>query len=285
MSITLHAFRSRQFIPAWAYKILAQRWIDLKYPRHLFIETTADCNLDCPYCPREKQHDQMDPRLFHQIVDEASQYGPRSFSLHLFGEPLLYPHCSSAIRYIKAKNRRHTVLLTTNGCYLNGQAKELLKAGVDRIFWTWRPEAKIDEETLKLLKKSRKFLVRLIREITPKNEWDRWSKWPMVEKKLLHNYGGNIDLARFRTNGTPGLPERYPCYHLWLAPAVAWNGDILICCADPHHRSKLGQFPDMTVHEAWIGEALQELRRGHLTKQYSSICKQCDVWKTYPSMF
>src|SRR5258708_3002683 len=102
-------------LPTVLYKTADQLYIDKNFPRHIFIETTAACNLSCDYCPREKRNDHIDFKLFKTIVDECSQYGPRSFSLHLFGEPLLYPFILDAIQYIKIKNRRHTILLTTNG--------------------------------------------------------------------------------------------------------------------------------------------------------------------------
>ena len=94
-------------IPSPLYKIFAQSFIDYEFPRHIFIETTSQCNLTCSYCPREKRNDHMDFNLFTAIVDECSKYGPRSFSLHLFGEPLLYPKITQAIEYIKTKNRKN----------------------------------------------------------------------------------------------------------------------------------------------------------------------------------
>ena len=78
-------------LPGWMYKLGAQSWIDKEYPRHLFIETTATCNLTCSFCPRPRLRADMPWETFCAIVDEASEFGPRSFSLHLFGEPLLYP--------------------------------------------------------------------------------------------------------------------------------------------------------------------------------------------------
>ena len=105
-------------LPAWAYKLGAHAWIDEKFPRHIFLETTASCNLACAYCPREDLRHHMGWDTFTGLVDEAARYGDRSFSLHLFGEPLLYPRCLDAIRYIKARRQGNVVLLTTNGTLL-----------------------------------------------------------------------------------------------------------------------------------------------------------------------
>ena len=118
MHVTLHSPWLKR-LPPWLYKVGAQRWIDRTYPRHLFLETTAACNLACPYCPREDRQNHMEFGLFQALIDEATTYGRRSFSLHLFGEPLLYPRWREAVAYIKRCHPQHTVLLTTNGTALN----------------------------------------------------------------------------------------------------------------------------------------------------------------------
>jgi len=189
----------------------------------------------------------MDFELFRKIVLEASGYGPRSFSLHLFGEPLLYPRIFEAVRYIKERNSRNTVLLTTNGTLLNDCIDDFISCGIDQAYWTWRPEARFRESTVLKLRKWGKFRVRFIDEITPDRARKEWDKWPNVEGRRMHNYGGEIDTKRWdglrlklSTKGSNSSAKtnttRWPCYHLWLAPAVAWNGKFLMCCADPHQK-------------------------------------------------
>ena len=259
----------------------ARAYIDREFPRHIFIETTAACNLSCGYCPREKRSDHMQFDLFQRIVDECSRYGPRSFSLHLFGEPLLYPQILAAIRYIKKAHRSNTVLLTTNGTLLNRFAESLSSSGVDRIIWSWRKN-NFNAESISLLK--RIGLVRLLIEETPKEEFGKWSKFPRVEIKHLHNYGGNIDVSKW--NLSSEMPERYPCYHLWLAPAVRWNGEITFCCNVPQLGYEvLGKYPESSLSEVWKGARLAEIREEHLQKIYKGACKNCSSWQAYPSIF
>ena len=271
-------------LPSPVYKVLAQSQIDYEFPRHIFIETCASCNLSCAYCPREKRQENMDYELFKEIVNEANQYGPRSFSLHLFGEPLLYPKIMEAINYIKAKNKRHTILLTTNGTVLNKFAKRLLESGVDRIIWSWRKlPVPFSSETIEVLK--RIGMVRLLIEETPKEEFERWVKFPRVEVKHLHNYGGDIDLSKWGYIKAPD--KRYPCYHLWLAPAVRWNGDMTFCCNVSKHTvySTLGSVLQRSIHDMWKSNQLNEVRNDHLKGEYKDACRNCDSWKAYPSIF
>ena len=213
-------------LPSLLYKLAAQAWIDARWPRHLFIETTAACNLTCDYCPREPLRDCMDFGLFQRLIDEGAHVGPRSYSLHLFGEPLLYPRWRDAISYIHARHGRNRVLLTTNGTAVNRVVDDLIAANPDLVLWTWRPEARFTDATKAKLRRWGKFRVRFIQEITPTEAYEEWRTWPNVENRPLHNYG-EFDLATFGVR--PTVTPRYPCGHLWLAPAVSWNGDLLMC--------------------------------------------------------
>lgn len=289
--ITKYAYQLKKYLPSPIYKFFAKRYIDYGFPRHLFLELTATCNLTCGYCPREKVRQDMDFRLFKEIVDEASQFGSRSFSLHLFGEPLLYPCIFEAVRYIKEKNKSHIVLLTTNGTKINECINELIQSDIDKCLWTWRTEAKFTATTREKLKKWKPFTVRFIEGTYPSEV--KKEKWPRVESRRMHNYGANINTSIYTSRGSNVLSavskqisnSRWPCYHLWMAPAVAWNGNILICCADPHQKEVLGKFPEMSVSEAWQSGKLAKIRTSHLEGNYEGICKDCDVWKEYPSFF
>ena len=279
---TTHAQIAKN-LPSWMWKLGSQAFIKKDFPRHLFIETTATCNLSCSYCPREKIRQDMDFELFRQIIDEAHRYGPRSFSLHLFGEPLLYKRIFEAVGYIKRRNKRNTVLLTTNGTKLNDCIDDFVSCGIDQAYWTWRPEARFRESTLLRLKQWGKFRVRFIDEITPEEARREWADWPNVEGRNIHNYGGTISVEKFSATPTKN-GQRHPCYHLWLAPAVAWNGKILICCSDPHQKEVIGQFPQSSIAEAWNSDQMNSVRASHLRGEYEGICKDCDVWKSFPSM-
>ena len=269
-------------LPPFIYKIAAQSYIDKEFPRHVFIETTASCQLSCAYCPREKRNDHMEWSLFKEIVDECSHYGPRSFSFHLFGEPLLYPKIIEAIRYVKAKNSRNTALLTTNGVLLNRFARELDKIRVDRVIWSYRKN-NFNQDSLRLLRK--KGLVRLLIEETPKEEFEKWSKFPRVEVKSLHNYGGNIDVTRWNISDA-SIPKRYPCYHLWLAPAIRWNGEIVECCNIPKAGQEvLGTYGKNTLSEVWRANGIHKLRESHLKGIYPGACNNCTSWQAYPNIF
>jgi len=188
-----------------------------------------------------------------------------------------YPSWFEAIRYIKAKNKTHTVLFTTNGTCINRNIDKLINSGVDKVIWSWRPEARFTEETKARLKEWDKFTVRLIEGEHPPEAFSEYRSWPHVEVRRKHNYGGNIETSEKMPT------SRFPCYHLWLAPAVAWNGNILICCADPHQKEIIGNVKETSVSEAF--KRMESIRQAHLRGEYSGICEKCDVWRAYPDMF
>lgn len=269
-------------LPSPLFKIAAQSWIDHDFPRHIFIETTANCNLTCSYCPREKKNDNMDFELFKTIIDECAHHGPRSFSLHLFGEPLLYPKILEAIAYIKRKNRKNTVLLTTNGTLLNKFRDQLRLVGVDRVIWSWRRN-NFEDKTRDFLRE--KGLIRLLIEETPPEEFEKWKSFPRVEIKHLHNYGGKIDTAKWGLDAQNG--DRYPCYHLWLAPAIRWNGDITICCNDPRGEERVGVYGKNAFNLGvfWTSDHLRGIRDAHMRGQYKGLCAGCNSYRAYPDIF
>lgn len=272
MGITKHANKIKKILPSWAYKICSQMFIRRKFPRHIFIETTSRCNLNCSYCPRPSGGTDMRFEMFKGIVDEATRYGACSFSLHLFGEPLLWPYIIDGIKYIKRRNRSHTILLTTNGTRLKAFKGKLQEVG--RIIWTYRPNVEIPEEFKK------KTVVRIIEGETPEEGQERYKSWKK-EIRRKHNYGGEISLS----SNVQNVEKRWACYHLWFAPAVDANGNILLCCADPKKRMKLGKFPDVSISQAWQSQKLKALRREQRKGNFMSTCKNCDVWKEFPNIW
>jgi|SRR3990167_4177158 len=283
MAITKFANQIKK-LPSPIYKVLARSWIDKNWPRHLFIEVSAFCNLSCSFCPRINQgKSNMEWDTFTSIIDEASKYGSRSFSLHLFNEPTLYPKWCEAIKYIHKKNKRNTILLTTNGTTLNSRVDDLIEANPDLVFWSWRTEAKFTDITKSKLRKWGKFRVRFLSHLTPPEAKEEWKDWPNKEDREIHNFGNRIDTKLF---GKPDTDiKRWPCGHLWFDPAISYNGNILICCNDSRQEEVLGHYPEMSMNEAWTGQKLKEIRESHLKGIYSGICKGCDAWKTYPSIF
>ena len=178
-------------------------------------------------------------------------------------------------------NSFNTILLTTNGTTLNKHIDELMRSGVSKVLWSWRPEPRWTNATKEKLKNWKKFTVRIIEEVTPKEAKEEFLTWPRIEKRNLHNYGGQIDLSPYGVQNMEST--RYPCYHLFLAPAVSWNGKFMMCCADSGQKEIFGDINEETVSACW--KKLDGVRESHLRGSYEGICRDCDVWKAYPDLF
>lgn len=295
------------------YKIIAQRMIDWKFPQHLFLETTNACNLKCKMCVRNMvplKIGEMDFDLFKKILDESSNYGPRNFSLHLFGDPLLASNLVKIIKYIKFKNKKNTILLTTNGVLLTkDKAEEIIANNVDKVIISihsadsdkYKDITGVDmlekvEENIKniveIKKKHKKntsqIYLRMVvldkKSADVKFFREKWKTYPViVDVRELHNYGGKINN---KTAGSAPV-KRYPCYHLWFSPGISWDGEVSICCDDLERQAVIGNIKKSTLAEIWQSDVLKKYREYHLRGEYHKIpvCKNCDVWKTYPDIF
>jgi len=295
------------------YKFFSQKLIDYDFPRHLFIETTALCNLQCKMCPRNDSPAKpgtMNFELFKKIVDESARHGERAFSLHLFGEPLLDRQIIEKIQYIKKANQQNSILLTTNGTLMTENiAKELVENKVDKIavsIHSPNPETysiitgfeglEKTEDNIKRLvaiKKEAganlpKIFLRMVRTNDNAEEVEifrkKWKELPvLVEIREGHNYGGGI--INNPQKNTP--KKRYPCYHLWLSPGIKWDGEMTICCSDPKRQAVVGDVKKASIEELWKGEKIKKYREFHLRGEYHKIsaCRNCDVWDIYPDIF
>lgn len=295
------------------FKLGSQALIDNRYPSHIFVESTRVCNLKCKSCPRAlaaSKGGHMDFDLFKKIVDEASHYGSRNFCLHMLGEPLLCPKITDMVKYIKKTNNSNSILLTTNGYFLDvAKAEAFLKSNLDKItvslFSLKNERNKIltgEDDIDKVIdnvknmaglrmKMNSKTKI-LIRFLVCKDNEDEVPRIRALVKGLgivleiryTHNYSGVIEDS-FTSKHI--CKARYPCYHLWYSPAITWDGKIVICCNDWNYHEVLGDVKQSSLADIWQGPRIRELRKYHLLGEYDKIplCAKCNVWTLYPDIF
>ena len=106
------------------------------WPRLVFWETTAACNLVCSHCRRTDVADQVTPDELSTeeakaMIDELSGWG-RTILVFSGGEPLMRPDIFELMRY--ANQRGVIVALATNGTLIDRDlAKRIHDSGVDRV--------------------------------------------------------------------------------------------------------------------------------------------------------
>ena len=138
------------------YPIYGLKYL-IRYGRYDFfnsiaIETTTYCNLRCKFCPNSiydrgaiERKKLMKLTLFKKIVNELGDIKYNGWILmHFYGEPLTDKRITMLVKYIKINCPNAKVQINSNGFLLTiNLYKELLEAGVDRLFITQYGESKI----------------------------------------------------------------------------------------------------------------------------------------------
>jgi pyruvate-formate lyase-activating enzyme len=287
------------------------------YPDRLYIESTNICNLRCVMCPqgrgqlqRAKGH--MDFGLFTRIVDEMAPH-VETTTLHIWGEPLLYPRIADMIRYCAQHGLRCSI--STNATLLDeDMGRRILEAGLDVIFLCLdglqpqtyeaiRRNADFERTTANI----RRFLdmkvqgsyrtwvnLQVIEMQQTLPEWQEFQRqWSLpgvdrIQLKALDTWGGQIEeVSQLRAAESPLPQPRWPCPNLWYHAHIYWDGTIAMCDRDFNLDRPLGHVRD-GVMRGWNGTAMQELRRLHVRNDLEGVhpCDTCREWAWWkPSLF
>ena len=101
----------------------------LACPEKLYLDITEDCNLRCPMCRSEVKVDgkTMPIELFKRLIDETSPYC-KSYSLFIWGEPLILNDFRKRVQYVHAKKRPDcNIEISTNGMLLTDDMIRFLR--------------------------------------------------------------------------------------------------------------------------------------------------------------
>ncbi len=286
------------------------------FPLNLDLEVTSYCNLRCPMCYRtiadldasqDPSLGYMDWELYKKCIDEGADYGLYAVKLNYRGEPLLHPQLPEMIAYAKAKGVVD-VQFNTNGVLLKGDlARRILDAGVDRVIISFdsirkeryesiRVGARFEEvvrnveEFVKLRDKSgrktpciRVSMVKMKENLEEVEEFRRfWEERgvDIVSYVNYVNYMGKDPEAEQRYVGRPvRMRDDFVCAQLWQRLFVWCDGRVTPCCGDLEGGERLGDAWKDSLHEIWVGERLQYLRRLHWEGNYKrmKICTTCTL--------
>jgi radical SAM protein with 4Fe4S-binding SPASM domain len=295
------------------YKLGSQFLIDREFPLHLYLELSRTCNYRCPMCMRSDsaRGGHFPEDLARKIVKEAAQKGPTSYSLHLYGEPLMNPNWWRIVELIRKADPHNAILLTTNGSLLDKtNCQKLLDLRVNRIFLSmhsldpatyrrntgggdidkiWQNIKTFNEMNVKRGKtKNTKLYVRLFRgpndaPVDEKVVADLKKDQVGVEIRGYHNFaGGKSEWSTFKK-----FEQRWPCYHPWFTLGVAVDGSITICCADAKMGLTVGNAYETSLENIWKSDAVTSIRDEHMSLKFKKwkTCDSCDIWQFHPNFF
>ena len=274
------------------------------FPSQITINITEVCNLECIHCPHPVFKTQpfykarfLEPELNKKLVDECK--GRTKFLRYSSeGEPLIHPKAYEMVQYAVESGTFTT--LTTNGTILNEKrAKKLLDSGihmVDISLDAFKNEtyAKIRlggdlqvtrNNVLRLLNwsKTTKIVVSFIKQDLNADEEDNFRTFweghgAIVIVRNQHSAAGSIvDISRLLKS----KETRRPCVYPWERTKLSPHGFITFCPADWVRGSDVIDYRKTTIEETWNGEFYTNLRKAHLTNDFSKhgFCGQCPDWK------
>ena len=298
--------------------------VPLSTPWTMFIDVCSACNYKCQYCPTGhpdllKKHGRkpaiMRLDLFIKIVDEMKQFQTKLKMVNLYkdGEPLLNPHFSNMVRYLRAANVTEKIWVKTNGQLLEPKLNmELVSCGLDMIGVSVQAvnaqgfydiaKARIDYEkyrdgVMDLYNRSRGTGTGVSVKIADVGLSEA------SRDKFLHDFGDRCDYIaieglhgwstseefdyKLGTNnsfdGTPVI-KKIVCPLVLYMLTVNSNGDISVCNDDQFHFHKLGNANNENIVDIWGGAKFREFRMMHLDghRVENAACANCDYINALP---
>lgn len=261
--------------------------------KHINIEVTNICSLNCTFCSDKKKRPQgfISRDLYKAIINQC----PEDVEIRLFlsGEPLLHPAIDKMINY--ASKKGHETLIHTNGTKLNEElSKKLINSGLTRISFSIDGISPEDYKKYrgynfeKLKKKIHEFLVfnnhkihTTLQCIIPST-----ARQDHAYKFIYNNFVGYDKLyIRYphtwnRKGSIPGAPNdtyAIPCFFLKNYMAVYWNGLIPLCCADLNGDYILGDAKVKSLPTLW--DEIQKHKQKQEIKENFFPCNKCERYK------
>ena len=271
-------------------------------PLHLDLETTSDCNLLCPYCPRtapalkgEFPIGSMSFDFFCNIIDQAAELGSKSVKLNFLGEPLLHPDVSKQIRYAK-KQGFADVMMNTNATLLTKHvSNELLDAGLDSIFFSFDSANRATFKKMRVgadfdeVKNNIKSFIKI------KNEKGYDHVHTRLNVTLLKQSDDELDALRNmfldevgiigygrainpkESFSKYGVVDDFVCAQPFQRMFINFDGTVFPCCLDRYASMKMGNAHESTISEIWHNQQYQ-LLRDHMkngTYYKLDLCRDC----------
>jgi MoaA/NifB/PqqE/SkfB family radical SAM enzyme len=288
-----------------------------EFPSQVILDVTEVCNLACIHCPHPEFKKSefyaaryLEPELNAKLVDEVREHGKGITQYIRYtseGEPLVHPKIYQMIDYA-ARNSGVLVSLTTNGVLMTEKKIEkLLDSGVDVIdtsidafspetYATIRVNGKLEVTNANVLKlielrekapKRTKVVVSYVEQPQNRHETADFEKfWKdngadyVVIRRLHSSAGAVANIAdSLRVNQTN--VERYPCLYPWERTLLSPGGKLRFCPEDWVKGSEFADYRETTIHEAWQGEFMQQLREAHMKNMFGNhkFCGQCPDWQ------
>jgi len=290
------------------------------FPSQIMVDVTEYCNLKCIHCPHPVFQGsdlwsgaQLDFNLHKKLIDEIKQDGLGHCNYIRYtsnGEPLIHKKFLEMVQYTNKTVPSVPINVTTNGRLLTEKkAIALLEAGVDvfdvsldafydetyskiRVKGDLNVTRKNVLKLIDLIKKNKfksKLIVSYVEQELNKNETNLFEKFwkeagaDFVVIRQQHSAAGAVEERKdsMILNQVENKIERKPCLYPWERLILSPTGYIGYCPGDWKYKSKFVKFSQTTIKKVWNGEFMNELRKAHMTNDFSchKFCGNCPDWE------
>lgn len=288
------------------------------YPvNDLRIELSNVCNHQCIFCANRKMTRKkgfINEDFLKRILQDAYQEGFRGVGYYSTGEPFMSSNLAEYIRWAKKIGYEY-VYITTNGAVTEFERiKEVIDAGLDSIKFSINGTNRENyelvhgrddfnwvirnlKETYEYKKKLKRmlnvfvsFAVTKYTEDTVQEFIDTYKEYAddIITANVIDMGGYVPEVNEFLlTKSQSDFPDgmTIPCYSLWNAVIITWEGYLTACCADFQNYFIYADLNNMSLKEAWHCETITNLRQKHLdgdiegTPCVSCVSRYLGKWK------
>ena len=279
-----------------------------KFPRIVHIENTNICNARCTMCSMDamiRKTGVMSFAQFEALIRECAQHPEvREVHLHGFGEPLVDKDLAKKITLAKKLGIPFTYIVTNASLLSAEKAKDIIKAGLDGIKFSFYGMTVASYESIHLrlefhktvknietffkVRDSLKALTPRVRfqfcpDLAPPEELDmfleKWRPWMDADRGDLFYTTGLHNWAGGKNYLIPKLPEsNRHCYWPFMHIQILWDGKVVPCCLDFDAKMVLGNVTYASIAQIWQSETYEAFRDIWRKSRSSSIplCARCD---------
>ena len=290
------------------------------FPSQIMIDVTEYCNLECIHCPHPVFSGsdlwtgaQLNVDTHKKLINEIKKDGLDHCKYIRYtsnGEPLIHKHFIEMVQYTNQTIPSIPINVTTNGRLLNEKRTvALLEAGVnvfdvsldafyDETYAKIRVKGDLNvtrANVLRLInlikekKYNSKVVVSYVEQDLNKNETklfeEYWKKEgaDFVVIRQQHSAAGAVEKRTkdMKNNQVSKGIDRKPCLYPWERLILSPTGYIGYCPGDWKYKSKFVKFSETTIKEVWNSKFMNDLRKAHLTNNFSchKFCGDCPDWE------
>ena len=266
--------------------------------KKIYIEITNACNLNCPFCIKNKRKvNYMTLDNYQKIIDKIKNH-TKEIYLHILGEPLLHPDITNFIEYANKQNL--LVNITTNGYLINNLQNNKNIHRLNISLHSYNEIYKIELDTylnnifdiIDKIKDTTFISLRL---------WVNNKNTDYILKYINNRYNTSIDKLNNNTKTKitnnliidtfhefiwPDLNNNYysevgECKGLIDHIGILSDGTVIPCCLDSEGIINLGNIYteelDTILNKQIIKDMIDGFKKGYKCQE---LCKHCSFLET-----